>query len=144
MRVLWLNPKNKAFIGSQFSNVKWATAIQMPFYPKARPLFDRTGTVKLWPADFNIDTTKFPIPKLTTITDQFNDLCTARARLIANRAAGMNQKIMLFYSGGLDSTCVLCSFILELGLAECQQRIIICTNDAGIEENPIFCYEKKM
>jgi len=138
MRVLWLNPKNKAFIGSQFSNVKWATAIQMPFYPKARPLFDRTGTVKLWPADFNIDTTKFPIPKLTTITDQFNDLCTARARLIANRAAGMNQKIMLFYSGGLDSTCVLCSFILELGLAECQQRIIICTNDAGIEENPIF------
>ena len=138
MRVLWLNPKNKAFTGPQFASTKWITVIQMPFYTAPRPLFDRTGTFKLWPADFNIDTTKFPIPQLIAITDQFNDLCTARARYIANRAAAMNQKIMLFYSGGLDSTCVLCSFILELGLAECQRRIIICMTDDGIEENPIF------
>ena len=140
MRVLWLNPKNKTFTGSQFS-LKSLAVIQMPFHSRnriPRPLFDRTATFKLWPADFNIDTTKFPIPKLTAITDQFNDLCTARARYIANQAAIKNEKIMLFYSGGLDSTCVLCSFILELGLAECQQRIIICLDNSGIEENPIF------
>ena len=138
MRVLWLNPTYKVFSRPQFTSTKWINVIQMPFYFKPRSLFDRTGTFKLYPADFNIDTTKFPIPKLTAITDQFDDICTTRARAIANQAAIKNEKIMLFYSGGLDSTCVLCSFILELGLAECQRRIIICMSNDGIEENPIF------
>jgi len=46
-----------------------------------------------------------------------------------------NKKIILMYSGGIDSVCCLVGFIKNYGIDFCRERIIICANEQSKRSN---------
>lgn len=83
--------------------------------------FDRTETVLLPIAVKN----QFPIPKVDhNFTKTYEDICDQTALEIVNKAINCNKKIRVLWSGGIDSTLMLATFlkqghrnILEIGLS---------------------------
>ena len=83
--------------------------------------FDRTETFKLPIALKN----QFPIPKIDhNFTKTYEDICDQTASEIINKAVNSNKKIRILWSGGIDSTLILITFlkqgqrdILEVGLS---------------------------
>ena len=96
---------------------------------------DRTGDIK--------------IPLRTAIPSQlampnydpnfgmtYEECCQVRVREIIAKQDKLNVPIRLMYSGGIDSSLVLVSFIKEIGQAECEKRIQLVMSFESIEENP--------
>jgi hypothetical protein len=89
------------------------------------------------------NTSYFPIPDLDQAFDKsFSDIMDQRAVQIFEHARHTDKKIIVMWSGGIDSTCVLASFIKNFSPADLQ-RVIVCTTLAGVEENPYF-YESQI
>jgi len=101
-----------------------------------QPPIDRTGTVD---EPFNFDSSPFQMPVLTASKLKFSDACQMQVEAILNNAQKYGgNKIIVTWSGGVDSTCVLAAFILHLGEVEAARRIIVCMNDYSIAEHPKF------
>jgi len=71
----------------------------------------------------------------------YEECCQSRVREILSKQKILGVPIRLFYSGGIDSSLILASFIKEIGLEESENKIQIVMNADSIEENP-FMYEK--
>jgi hypothetical protein len=83
---------------------------------------------------------EFPMPKdLLGFNKSYNDICVERAREIITRSRELNKPILILYSGGIDSTAVVISFLIA---AEGDlSNIEICLNTYSIRENPNFYYK---
>jgi len=103
-----------------------------------QPCIDRTGSCDM---PFNFDVSRFEMPNLTYVSTSFIDVCSQRASEINTIAKKHNKQILIMYSGGVDSTCIVCSFILTFGAKYVQQHVTLMLNNDSIEENPQF-YEK--
>jgi hypothetical protein len=90
---------------------------------------DRTDTIK-WPFRTSVRN-EYRYGKFKNSTSDFKTVCIDRA----NQLASYNKKIYVMWSGGIDSTLVMSSFILADVSKE--QIIVVCDND-GIKENPNF------
>lgn len=66
----------------------------------------------------------------------YEECCQARVREILAQQEAKDVPIRLLYSGGIDSSLILTSFIKELGLAETEKRVQIVLSVESIEENP--------
>jgi hypothetical protein len=78
------------------------------------------------------------MPELTSTTLTFSDCATLRAIAIWNHAVATNRKIGILWSGGIDSTAVMSSFIKNYSMSELKDRLYVLTSTDGIRENPNF------
>ena len=98
-------------------------------------LVDRCDKV-IMPYNFK---NEFPMPRdLSNFNKTYNEVCVDRAKEIILKSKQLNKPILILYSGGIDSTAVVISFILA---AEGDfSNIEVCLNTYSIRENPNFYY----
>lgn len=81
------------------------------------------------------------IPKdLDGFNKTFEQCCLERATEIVTLAERKGVKVGVFYSGGVDSTGTLVSFLRVIPKAELQERLIVFMNNESIMENPNLYY----
>ena len=72
-----------------------------------------------------------------TFTKSFSDVSDERAREIADLINTKNQKFVVMYSGGFDSTIIMSSLIKNLSSEEIK-NVSVCANGHSMIENPSF------
>lgn len=94
---------------------------------------DRSGTIK-----FPIRTEILsPLPEFKIMKKTFSEICSERAKQLIEKIDDNNQKIYVFYSGGIDSTLVLVS-LLKVVNEEQKKRIVVLMSEESVKENPVF------
>lgn len=84
----------------------------------------------------------FEVPTdLTGFTKTYEECCNDRVLELVAKAEKLNVPIYLLYSGGIDSTIVLISFMKALSPEKLRERIVVCMNHDSIVENQRFYYE---
>lgn len=96
---------------------------------------DRTGNIKMPLRTATPDYLKIPSydPNFSLT---YEECCLLQARDILAKQQQLDVPIRLLYSGGIDSSTVLTSFINVLGVKEAEKRIQIYMSVESIEENP--------
>lgn len=104
-------------------------------YNPASTVVDRTGLIKT--------PVNAVVPKqleLPAYDDNFSlsykDCCSLRVLELVELQDKLNVPIQLLYSGGIDSSLILASFIDTLGVAETAKRVEILLSQESIQENP--------
>ena len=97
---------------------------------------DRTDTIKI---PLKMHTPNFlRLPEFNTFTGKsFDQICDERARSLLDHALASNRKIAVMYSGGVDSTLILCAF-LKVAKPEELKQIIVLLSEKSVLENPNF------
>jgi hypothetical protein len=94
---------------------------------------DRTGSIR-----FPIRTKSlFPLPTFRPLHETFEELCNARAQELLSYAETLGVPLYTFWSGGIDSTLVLVSFLKNATPAQ-KERITVLMSEESIRENPNF------
>jgi len=75
----------------------------------------------------------YAIPTLRPIDDKLTDLYDARAIEIFNHAKIQNKKICIMWSGGIDSTSILVSFLKNLSPRDHEILTVILTSTSILE-----------
>lgn len=84
---------------------------------------------------------KFRMPTdLRAFDLTYEQCCEKRAWEMIGLSRSTGKPIALFYSGGIDSTLMLISFIKILSEKELRERIVVCLTPLSIYENPEFYY----
>lgn len=94
---------------------------------------DRTATIKIPVRTESL----FPMPKLRPLKTSFEELCDRRARDLLDRAGKLDSDVRVMWSGGIDSTLLLISF-LKSARKEEKERIVVLLTEESIAENPLF------
>tara|TARA_R110000822_G_C15295449_1_gene491447 strand:+ start:649 stop:1779 length:1131 start_codon:yes stop_codon:yes gene_type:complete len=92
------------------------------------------------PLEIYKDTDFVQTPELGADVGSFSYVTDLRSIEILNHARKEDKKVIVFWSGGIDSTVILSS-IIKLWSKEDQQRVIVYLNDYSIIENPVFFYK---
>jgi len=101
---------------------------------------DRTGYIKT-PVD-TVTLPEFAIPVYdSNFNLSYNDCCLRRAAELADLQTSVDRPIRIMYSGGIDSSLILSSFIQSMGLSAAAQRIEVVMNYDSVQENP-WMWEK--
>ncbi len=94
---------------------------------------DRTGALR-----FPVRTKSlFPLPKLIDFTKTYAEICDARAQELLQRADTLDVPLYMFWSGGIDSTCILVSLLKNATIAQ-KERITVLMSEDSITEYPDF------
>lgn len=102
-------------------------------------LVDRCAKISM-PYNFELYE-KFKMPTdLTNFNMSYEDCCMQRAEELINLSKQLNKPIVIMYSGGIDSTLVVISFLKILEKENIRDRIIIAMSPESINENPNFYY----
>ncbi len=96
-------------------------------------ILDRTGTIKIPVRTHSL----FPIPVYTLFTKTYEEVCNGRAEELLKKADEMQKRICVFYSGGIDSTTVLTSFLKNANESQ-KANITVLLSEHSIMENPEF------
>jgi hypothetical protein len=99
---------------------------------------DRTETVK-----FPLNTTILPhlrLPEFKTQTLTFGEICDERATLLMLKAKHTGKKLAIMYSGGIDSTTILCSILKNCSRKEIKENVVVLLSHQSINENESFYY----
>jgi hypothetical protein len=100
---------------------------------------DRTGSIIVPFKTYVPEDCK--IPKFVNSNITYEEAATNRAQEIIALSEQTDKKINLLYSGGIDSSTVLTSFIKLLGVDEAAKRLTILMSYESIVENP-WMWEK--
>lgn len=99
------------------------------------PPVDRTNLII---SPIRVDSVKDSIlPESDDKVLSFEDCVEDRIKEIITLQNSNNKKIVLCYSGGIDSTTVLCNFIKYTNLKDISERIIIAMSPESVLENPM-------
>lgn len=82
----------------------------------------------------------FKMPELKFIPDKLSDIMDERAIELNELAKSTGRKIMIMWSGGIDSTAVLTAFIKNVPAQDLDNFTIVLSGECIIE-NPVF-FEK--
>jgi hypothetical protein len=94
---------------------------------------DRSGCLK-----FPVRTKSlFPLPRMRPFPHTYEEVCNARAVDLLTRADHLDTSLYAFWSGGIDSTCVLVSLLKNADAAD-RERIVVLMSEESIAENPGF------
>lgn len=109
------------------------------FIGKNTSLVDRSGVVKM---PFNlIPYPDFEVPKdHKGFSKTYEQCCDERVKELVAKSDQLGVPIYLLYSGGIDSTTVLVSFMKALTPDELKSRLVVLLNQDSINENPNFYY----
>lgn len=80
---------------------------------------------------------KFKLPKYRSYQKTFDEVSDQRAIDVKNIIEETNKDCVVYYSGGIDSTLVICSLIKNLDKKHLEKIIIAMSSDSIIE-NPYF------
>ena len=94
---------------------------------------DRTGTIRP-PVRTK---TLFPLPVLRPMPKTFEEICNDRACELLSRADALDVRLLVSWSGGIDSTLALVSLLKNADAAQ-QRRITVLLTGDSITENPAF------
>jgi hypothetical protein len=97
---------------------------------------DRTNTV-ISP----VKTTLLPqcaLPNFAKIDYDFEELCNNRARWLLDHCEKTNRKLVVMYSGGIDSTMIMVTLLKIATQKELNERVLVILNNMSICENPNF------
>jgi hypothetical protein len=126
--------RNDVFFDNQKADViKWGSIYNLLNLNVS--LVDRLEYIK-FPYNF---VNKCPIPELPVMFNKtYQEVCVNRANELYEKSKRLNKRLVVMYSGGIDSTVVLISFLLA-GIDT--RDVFVCMNTASIRENPRFYYE---
>jgi hypothetical protein len=94
---------------------------------------DRTGTIRSPIKTRSL----FPIPKMRSFEKSFEQICDERAKELLERSDELDVPIYAMWSGGIDSTLVLVSFLKRANPAQ-RARIRVLLSEDSLRENPAF------
>ncbi len=84
------------------------------------------------------NTPYLPVPDLDqSFSLTFSEIMDLRAHEIFTHAKQTGKRIVVLWSGGIDSTCILSAFIKNLSASDLH-IITVCSNVAGVAENTYF------
>lgn len=133
---IFINPNNK----DKLKNVPGGEAFSCYFEIFSRNIsaIDRTNSISI-----PLKTTLLPhlqMPVMEKMDKSFAEICDDRAKYLLDKAKQSNRKIVVMYSGGVDSTLILVSF-LKVAKEEELKNIIVLLSDQSIRENTNFYYD---
>jgi hypothetical protein len=99
-------------------------------------LNDRSNNIKL-PVITTIPT-HLEMPEFKITNFSYRDCCHKKVKDLIALSEKTGKELWLMYSGGIDSTVVLASFIEVLGVEEAAKKINILMSQESIIENPIM------
>jgi hypothetical protein len=103
--------------------------------PNMSPV-DRTGVIK-----FPVRTKSLcPLPQLRLFMPTYEEVCNERAQELLARAEKLDTSLYVFWSGGIDSTCVLVSLLKNAFVAQ-RERIVVVMSEDSIAEYPAFYHQ---
>lgn len=108
-------------------------------YARNMSINDRTGTIKI-----PLKTSVLPnclVPEYKQLDKSFEDICDERAVELMNRAKSGNRKVAVMWSGGVDSTLILTSFLKNCDPEDIRRNMVVLMSQDSIIENPYF-YDK--
>lgn len=79
-----------------------------------------------------------PLPKLGYTHKTFEELCIERAEALHQRSLQTGLPLLVLYSGGIDSTCVLTALLMTANGDN--SNIKVCMNSNSIKENGSFYF----
>ncbi len=94
---------------------------------------DRTGT---FTTPFRTKSL-YPLAKFRKFSKTYEDVCNERAKEVLERAEKLGKDMYVFYSGGIDSTCMLVS-LLKNATPSQKKMIVVLLSQESIMENPRF------
>lgn len=100
---------------------------------KPIPFVDRTGTLE-FPVRLKA---LFPMPALRRETRSFEEIANVRAAEILASAEARDCDIHVMWSGGIDSTLILVTF-LKIATPEQLRRLVVLLSEDSIAEAPDF------
>ena len=104
------------------------------------PLVDRCEIIQM-PYNYKLyDVFKMP-RDLVGFNKTYEDCCMLRAQELITLSNKLNKKITVFYSGGIDSTLIVVSFLKLLTPTEFKSKIDIALTARSIQENSNFYYD---
>lgn len=133
---IFVNPANKDKLNEVPGGSLFTTYFHI--FSQNITAIDRTNTITV-----PLKTTIMPhmvMPEFVKFEKSFEEICDDRARFLLNKAKQDNRKIAVMYSGGVDSTLILVSF-LKTAKKEDLKNIIVLLSDGSISENPNFYYD---
>lgn len=135
---IFCNPKNDRLMreipgGLAFSSFFW-------IFSRNISAFDRTGVIKS-----PMNTELMPHMKLPVYDPSFGmsftEVVDKRANEVMDAARSSNRKLAVMYSGGIDSTLILCSLLKNFSEAEIKERVVVLLSDYSVKENETFFYK---
>lgn len=111
--------------------------VQVSFSQMFNPsisLVDRTGTIACPPVPVRIVD---PFPQWTT-TQNFDEICHARYNALIDHAIKTDRKLVIFYSGGIDSTLIAALAISHPGWQRHKHMVYLAFSQDSVIENPSF------
>jgi hypothetical protein len=96
----------------------------------------RSGTFETpWDSPIN---PAFKLPPMIHITDSLSDIADQRALELNQIAKEQNKRILIMWSGGIDSTMVVSSFIKNLSTADLQNVAVVLTLNSIMENYDFY------
>lgn len=136
MKQLYLANCQKLISDKHAGSVDWADIYK--FVNVNVSLIDRSQNTKL-PYDFKLyDKFKMPTDLSSNLT--YEECCERRATELYSLSKQTNLPIYVFYSGGIDSTLVLISFMKVIPQSDWQRLVVVMSLDS-IREYPDFYYK---
>lgn len=108
----------------------------LPSSPIVAPI-DRTRTFQS-PINFKVPDRLVLSRDMLRHDLSYRDCCLDKAKTILDIQDRIQKPIVIHWSGGIDSTAIICSFIILLGINETSKRIEIAGSTHGIYEYPLF------
>lgn len=103
------------------------------YFPGNIGIYDRTGANSFL---FNCEN-KWPIPIWdNTFALSYEECVMLRAKELLTKSIATGKKIRLYYSGGIDSSTIFCSFLRLLGLDKMKEHLEIACTFHSRKENP--------
>lgn len=99
---------------------------------------DRTGSITI-PIKTKL-LSHLNLPDFTTINKSFEEICDDRAKQILKKCEDSNKKLAIMYSGGIDSTLILCS-ILKNATEKQLKSVFVLLSEHSMMENKNFYYD---
>jgi hypothetical protein len=101
-------------------------------------VFDRTNTISV-PLNVKL-LPHLAMPEMVTFDKSWSDICDDRAKEVMNMALSTNRKLAVMYSGGVDSTLILCALLKNIPLDVLKKNVVVLLSDQSIRENANFYY----
>ena len=127
------DPTNKEKLKSVPGGEAFSSYFQL--FSKNISAIDRTGSVNIPLKTEVLDFLK--MPEFRKYDKSFDEICDDKARELLNRMG--NKKLAVMYSGGVDSTLILCS-LLKMATKQELKRVVVLLSNESIGENPNFYY----
>lgn len=123
-----------------YDHIKQEYPIQFSFSQMFNPsisLIDRTFTINCPPINVKV-LDPFPIWESTS---SFEDICLHRYNDLVELVLSTDKKLVIFYSGGIDSTLIAALSISHPNFHHHKSSIFLAFSEDSIKENPRFWYE---